>query len=350
MKTHVGISLAGLLFLGTAFLTVGSAFAQSANYTCACSQKSKEKTNPCTGGALTVTVKATGNVERAATNQCFKAYGKSCRRVSCFVTVTSAGVIGPGDGTAAGTKQVDEKTTGIADEHADGLAKFADDNDLTIIIRTTNPKSLRYQDEDKSKYRPKPLTLSAIKTQPTGKYAGLIVKPDWSRLIQEEDPSKKKKDVDDEVKKLQRDCKKVKSEDRGRAFCGWYLDNKGVVRDEKKRAVFGDYDMQGVYKGKELVDTNDSKQGKALRQKLNEAMDKSRTKRDEWLIQHGANDNYRKKGKMGREPEMDEDFMVFNPDGRKEYIADLAALKKYYDNKGFPWPYKCPAAASCKKK
>ena len=60
---------------------------------------------------------------------------------------------------------------------------------------------------------------------------------------------------------------------------------------------------------------------------------------------HGANDNYRNKKdktKMGREPGLDEDFMVFEPGGAKVHVPNLTELKTYYTDHGINWPYKNP--------
>lgn len=38
--------------------------------------------------------------------------------------------------------------------------------------------------------------------------------------------------------------------------CGWYFDDDGVIHDPDKRAVFGDYDLQGVYLNNKLIETN----------------------------------------------------------------------------------------------
>jgi hypothetical protein len=260
----------------------------------------------------------------------------------------------PGQGVEDGRTHPDQgsggekeqaKKTGISDSHADGFAKFAQDNSVTIIVRTTNPKSLPYQNEDPKGYRPKPLALSALNTAGTGKYAGLIVQPDWRKLMMAEDPSKKSDEVDYEIALLQQDCARAKPEEVAREHCGWYLDNHGVLRDAKKRAVYGDYDLQGIYDKRTLLDTNDSKDGKRLRKRLNEALDPNRTDEQQWLVQHGANDNYRKpkdKTKMGRQPTLDEDFMVYEPDGDRIYVPNLAELKKYYEAQGLKWLYEKP--------
>jgi len=349
MMTRSFVSTAvGVLFAVATVLVVRPGFAQKMeiDYTCSCSKKSAKTKHSCTGtGAPLVTVPTSANGktksrENAARTRCGWVYKSTCPISQCDVTVTPVGqrILTKQDQQ----RRKNTKNTGIADKHADGLAKYAKENGLTIIVRTTNKKSLPYQQMDRKKYRPKPLALSALKTQKGGKYAGLIVNPDWKALIAAEDTAKTEKAVDAEIKKLQRDCKTVKSEDRKKSFCGWYLDNKGVLRDEKKRAVYGDYDLQGVYKGTKLLDTNDTNEGKALRLELNKAMDPDRKKREDWLIQHGANDNYRKKGKMGREPDMKEDFVVFDSNGDTVKIRNLKALKAYYEAQGIAWPYECP--------
>jgi hypothetical protein len=353
-RSHVP-TLVGVLFTIASLFIVDPASAQSMeiDYSCGCAKKSENVGHGCQGsGSPVVTVPTSANGkqkarENGAKTRCGWVYKKSCPKVSCNISVTKVSERALSKDEQSRRKAT--KKTGIADKHADALAKFAQDNVVTIIVRATNDKSLPYQQRDTSEYRPKPLTLSALKTKKNGKSAGLIVNPDWKALVEEHDTAQKQKDVDAEVNKLKRSCNKVKSEDRKNSYCGWYLDKDGVLRDEKKRAVFGDYDLQGVYKGNELLDTNDSKEGKKLRRQLNQALDPDRKKKEDWLIQHGANDNYRKKGgKMGREPGKKENFLVFEPGGDTLQIKTPKKLKDYYGKKGFAWDYKCPTQEACK--
>jgi hypothetical protein len=329
MKSRlVSSALVGLAFTITTLFGVATASADKVelDYSCSCEQRAdndvcKAKTTP------TVTVTSSqgkrSDPEQAASTKCFREYGKSCPKHSCDAPVTKIGGPRPVDVKATSPKATDGNKAGMKNKQVEGLVAFAsdDDNKYTIVIRASNDKARKYQDKDG--YRPKPLAVK-LKTAKKGKYAGLVTLPDKKKLKKMTD--EERADVDEEVADLEGD--------------GWKFD-KELLRDSDGRAVHGDYDLQGLYKGKKLLDTN-AKKGKQLLEELNMAVDPERTEEDMWLFQHGGNDNYRKKGdtsEMGRFPDPDEEFLIIEPDGDTVFIESLADLEKYYDEHKMPWHY-----------
>jgi hypothetical protein len=89
---------------------------------------------------------------------------------------------------------------------------------------------------------------------------------------------------------------------------------------------------------------------------LNKAMDPNRTEPTQYLIQHGANDNF-KRGEtnanrheqmQGRLPDPNEVYLVVNPDGTSRVVNTTAKLEEFYGavphaTSGQPvnikWPY-----------
>jgi hypothetical protein len=118
---------------------------------------------------------------------------------------------------------------------------------------------------------------------------------------------------------------------------GWKFDEGGVLRDPKGNAIHGDYDLQGVYQHRPdgaatKVDTND----KVFQRNLNEKLDPKLK-----MVQHGANDNFETKDPeaMGRQPGINETFLVIEPSGATKIVEGAAGLQRYYDQHGFEWPY-----------
>lgn len=129
---------------------------------------------------------------------------------------------------------------------------------------------------------------------------------------------------------------------------GYYLSDPCPITGDRMilkdgKGFFSDYDMMGVYE----ADGSFLKWAEVL------ADDVNVTARFQQLfkgfankVQHGMQDFFFKFKKingqyvkvMGRQPELNEKFMVFSPDGRVE-ILNLGELKAFYKRNNIPWNY-----------
>jgi hypothetical protein len=309
------------------------------SYTCTCTKKPKVKDdNACPATStpqVEVNWEANGDRGRegAAISKCFKAYAKDCRSTFCDVTVT-AGARSGGTNSAKQPRSTKwEKAaegSGMQADHVERLAKYADENDLTIVMRFSNPESTKYQTT--AGYRPKPVSVK-FHTASDGDAAGLVTSAGLSQQ---------------QIAGLER---------------GWKFDANGVLRDPEQRGVHGDYDLQGVYEHKDAKVTRRDANVIKVRMALNKAIDPNRTKPHDLLIQHGANDDFfagtEKEKAMGRLPEdiepdrkdcplnattkkkqkKPENYLVFGPDGSTQQVNGTPKLEEHYKKAGIEWPY-----------
>ncbi|MBD3299263.1 MAG: hypothetical protein GF341_11445, partial [candidate division Zixibacteria bacterium] len=202
------------------------------------------------------------------------------------------------------------KKSGMKMQHVKNLQRRCAKKKQLAVIRASNPKSKKWHTKPNTKSKPLDVKL---KTQKTGKNAGLVTKKanvnnpkydDWHAH------AKKK---------------------------GYDFDDDGVLRSKngKGDAVYGDYDMQGVYakqpdgsyKG---TPTND----KSFQRGMNEDVTPDRK-----MFNHGANDDYKVDGKMGRQPDPDESYLVVDENGNAKMIDGTDNLKQEYKDRGIKWPY-----------
>jgi hypothetical protein len=121
---------------------------------------------------------------------------------------------------------------------------------------------------------------------------------------------------------------------------GLVVDEHGQPVQIDGKKVHGDYDMQGVYQKQpdgshKQIDTNEP----GYADKMNEDVTP-----DKPMFQHGANDDYTKKGPdgskvMGRQPDPGEKYFIAEPDGTTKVAENTAQLSNYYQQQGIPWPY-----------
>ncbi len=190
------------------------------------------------------------------------------------------------------------RRVGMQDEDLARLQQQANEDGKLIVVRATNPNSLDHHDDPGS--IPKPVTVK----QKTDPETGLV---NQRRNPGEEAPP------------------------------GFHWGDDGNLRtNDTNQTVHGDHDLQGVYHYDEHGDQyhRQNSNDPEVQQRINEAFDG----RD--MVQHGANDDYRPGGEMGRQPGTDEHFVVIEPDGTSRVVGPpTSALQDYYQERGIPWPY-----------
>lgn len=208
---------------------------------------------------------------------------------------------------------------GMDPKHVKNLQERAARRGERIIVRGSNPESLKWQKQpyNGKKCVSKPVTVKH-KTAKDGPHAGLVTK-------------------DANV-----DPKTGKTPDPPP---GYKWDENGVmVKEPHGNAVHGDYDLQHVSEGSgKPVDTNDPD----FRRDLNKEVCP-----EHHQFNHGANDDYRPVkdadgnvtdisggDKPGRNPDPDESYLVVEPNGTAKQIDGTDNLQKYYEDNGMDWPY-----------
>ncbi len=102
----------------------------------------------------------------------------------------------------------------------------------------------------------------------------------------------------------------------------WKYDDNGVLLNPEGKAVYGDHDLQGVYKVDEngnyvkRVNTNDENWQNNLNEQTGPPP----------MTQHGANDNWIDDDGNRRNPGADEGFTVIEPDGTVTRLGSTAEL------------------------
>jgi hypothetical protein len=195
-------------------------------------------------------------------------------------------------GSASGDFEAAAK--GIDATHLENMRLRAEKTGEVFIVRDPNPASLQYHGKltpEWGKYLPKPMSIK-LKTAKSGPNEGMVVKEDGTPFV-----------------------------------------------DSNGNRYYSDYDLQGSYKpkeggGYESSPTNDP----AWREEFNRDVAPERTAADEKPVQHGANDNYVKDGKPGRQPDPDERYSVID-NGKVRRVNSTKELQDVYKEKGIPWPY-----------
>jgi RHS repeat-associated protein len=222
-----------------------------------------------------------------------------------------------GDGPRV--KKVAERV-GMEKRDLENLQKQAKEDGNLIIVRATNDASLDFH--GKPGYKPKPEDVK-FKTQgekrggKNPKHDGLVTKDaqDWS------DP------------KTQKHYDELKAK-------GYKFGDDGVLRgppNGKGDKFYGDHDLQGVYNMNDDTGryNRENSNSAEVKGRVNEAFPKSRK-----MAQHGANDDFRPGGNMGRHPDTDEHFVIIEPNGTTRVVGPPTRdLQQYYKEKGIKWPY-----------
>jgi len=220
-------------------------------------------------------------------------------------------------------KQSDAELDKIADdvgmerETLDNLSKRSQATNETIIVRGSNPDSLKYH--GKPGHTPKPVDVKLKTAKAPDPDAGLVKKP--------ENPT------DDDLKNIA-DLEKK----------GYSFDDDGCLKTPEGDRVYGDHDLQGSYVDdpfagtKHKVNTNDPEYQKGLNEDVCPDGDD--------MFQHGANDNFKKPDPdnpgqevMGRQPDKNEKYVVTEPDGSVSQMDNTAELEQYYKDNNMDWPY-----------
>lgn len=298
---------------------------------------------------------------------------------------------------AAG-KELDDiaRRVGMKPEQIKKLAEHCKNKERLIVVRATNPDSLKFQGESftimgkqaKDKglegktvdFLPKPLPVK-LKTAKGAEYPenirGLVVKP--------KEP----------MEKWERE-NIAELEKQGY----WFDDNTGVLHDKNGNAFHGDYDVQSVQSKVQMENPETGKMEDAYVNEFSNPTDgvsviddmnadvMGSVPPEKRIFQHGAEGDYRvkldEKGnvvkddynhpkavpvddmntggksggqmkagqdyKLGRQYGKDEHYLVVDADGSYRVADNPEELKKIYDDLGLPWEYdptpaKAPAAA-----
>jgi RHS repeat-associated protein len=204
------------------------------------------------------------------------------------------------------------KAAGMEPEDLANLQQHAQERKDLIIIRDSNEASLQHHDDPMA--RPKPEDVK-MKTDPQ---SGLVTdNQNW-------------------------DNPEVQQNFRDLRAAGWDFDDNGVLRDPQGRAVYGDHDLQGVYTrddGSGNYDPNAEYRPRTTNlESFQDDINSTTGNRD--MFQHGANDDYRPGGEVGRYPRNNESFTVIDESGHATRVGPpTSALKQYYEDRGIPWPY-----------
>ena len=277
------------------------------------------------------------------------------------------------------------KRAGMKPEHITKLAEHCKGKERMVVVRATNPDSLKFHggtfqiNGKTAKYLPKPLPVK-LKTAKGAEYPdnvkGLVVYPkepmkDWERA---------------NVKEL---------EEAG------YFFNKdtGVLHDPNGNAFHGDYDVQSVHSKAQMKNEQTGEWEDVYVNEFSNPTDgvsviddmntdiMGNVPQEKHVFQHGAEGDFRvklkedgsidyeapnhpktvavddlnaggrgggqmqagKDYKLGRQYDDDEKYLVVDYDGTYKLVDNPDELKKIYDEAGLPWEYDAtPAKAPAK--
>ena len=250
---------------------------------------------------------------------------------------------------------------GFHPDHAQNMNFFAKLFNAVLIVRDSNPDTVRFMDDPD--YMPKPMECKA-KTAKVGDHLGLVVDPThpvqakaWDAAI------KAAQDAGDAHKAAYLEHhreraleawtsygKKMQEED------GYHVNDVGVIYKPPFKGVHGDYDLHGVFTvdekggvtsavsyGDGSAQNNQDTAG--LREQLNSflrSVSNPVIKLKEMVL-HGGQDNWNHVGKTSDPP-----VTIFLPDALANKLgvetpvklADAAAMRAFYEGKlGVAWEY-----------
>lgn len=237
------------------------------------------------------------------------------------------------------------KEAGMDPSDVERLAKHCKERDRLVVVRFTNPESLKYH--NMPNHVPKPLDVK-LKTSKKGEHAGLVMAPkepmeEWERKNFAELTS-------DKLPKEKR----------------YTVDKDGCMVDPNGNRIYGDHDVQGVhqkvddeYGEKSYLQDQTNPNDSSTIADLNEG-----GKTD--MYQHGAQDNYMVKtdqygdemldakgkpipatvedmnaghAKIGRQPGKDEKFLVIDEEGNAKIMDSPKDLEDFHKAHGMIWEY-----------
>jgi RHS repeat-associated protein len=194
---------------------------------------------------------------------------------------------------------------GMDPEYLNDLRQHAFDSQELMVVRDTKPNGLFYHEDPDCVPKPHDCLL---KTDPD---TGLVMQQDY-------EPGSPQAANEQELLANK-----------------WKYDDNGVLLNPEGKAVYGDHDLQGVYKVDEngnyvkRVNTNDENWQNNLNEQTGPPP----------MTQHGANDNWIDDDGNRRNPGADEGFTVIEPDGTVTRLGSTAELEAFYAERGIPWPY-----------
>lgn len=295
-------------------------------------------------------------------------------------------------GAGKGLEDVAKKA-GMKPEHIQKLAEHCKNKERMVVVRCTNPDSLKFHGDTfklageqatklglagkTAQFLPKPLPVK-LKTAKGADYPdnvkGLVVRPkepmkDWERA---------------NVKEL---------EESGY----WFHKDTGVLHDKNGNAFHGDYDVQSVQSKAQLKNEQTGEWEDVYVNEFSNPTDgvsviddmnadvMGNVPQEKHVFQHGAEGDFRvklkedgsidyeapnhpktvpsddlntggrgggqmqagKDYKLGRQYDADEKYLVVDTDGSYKIAENPDELKQIYDEAGLPWEYDpTPAKAS----
>lgn len=232
------------------------------------------------------------------------------------------------------------KEAGMDPNDVERLVKHCKDRDRLVVVRFTNPESLKYH--NMPNHVPKPLDVK-LKTSKRGEHAGLVMAPGEG------------------AEKWEKENFEYLTKEKG-----YKVDSEGCMVDPNGNRIYGDHDVQSVHQKVEdeygekayLQDQANPTDSSTIAD-LNEGGDAK-------MYQHGAQDNYMVKtdeygdivkdshgkpipatvedmnagrAKIGRQPGKDEKFLVVDEEGNMKVIDSPQELEDFHKAHGMIWEY-----------
>lgn len=231
------------------------------------------------------------------------------------------------------------KEAGMNPDDVEKLVAHCKGRDRLVVVRFTNPESLKYH--NMPNHIPKPLDVK-LKTAKDGPSAGLVTRP------KEPMEAWERKNIEELYEK------------------GYEFDGAGQLVDPKGNKIYGDHDVQSVHQKVEepdgtksyLQDQSNPGDSSTIAD-LNEGSSRQ-------MYQHGAQDNYMVKtdwrgevikgpdgkpipatvedmnagrAKLGRQPGKDEKFLVIDEEGNMKIMDSPKELEAFHMENGMIWEY-----------
>lgn len=203
---------------------------------------------------------------------------------------------------------------GLDGARLDKLCRYSRDTRTLFVVRFRNPRAARF--DDVPGFAPKSLEVKSKTWKEGGDHGGKVKFRTDSQYM---DPSDRQA-----MEKLYEK--------------GFSLDVDGILVDPHGKKVYGDLDLQGVFKqgsqGYIPINTNSVSWQVHLNKEV--------FGRD--LVQHGGEnlfriyDKERKVMVAGRQPDLDEGYLIIEQ-GKPFLLHSPSDLFNYYKKKGLPWPY-----------
>jgi len=208
------------------------------------------------------------------------------------------------------------RDSGITRAHFDGFKATAKEQNVIVVVRNTNPKSLDLI--ERHKCPPKAKNLEGIASTKTSDQ-GIVMAEDINAVR-----SRGYAVVDDDLIARTADGRKI---DLPSKF--WKVEKGQVIDVDTKKPVVGDYDLMGVIdpdapgRNIALVASNGETVADVSSPIVRRVKDAVNNRFDRPRVLHGAQDQYA--GFRGG-------ATVIYPDGHATFLPDEAAVRAFYDS------------------